>query len=359
MSKFSWRFPSACGDFSLTGGGLSEDGTKSIFKIIGADLIPSERVSIAAFLEAVEAKGWSWSGRFDQQAIQAPTRIKQAYKTAVISIETPPSVDYPEVALLLSSPTTGVLGTFTAVRLTDGSVHTSGANPAELSAAAADETAGLTWWQRVKRFFRPLPETAASFTDAAQAVLGGKGQPLLASPPPPAAAPVVAVTTSRPTNCCPYTIPGDTRGRRADKLLLAFCTAEQRETWVKYGWVEARGQITGERYRIAHRHSPVAREQTKVTWLLDGDQVVHAHATWLPPAEEVLTLKLVIEGHEAWVRNPSTVLGGASVLPHPFQPRGRQAADGLAEAGFVTGLAPFVGIPVPPMIHSDEANNVV
>lgn len=358
MGSFSWRFPSSCGDFALTGAGVSEDGTKTIFKVIGADLIPSERASIAVFLEAVEAKGWSWSGHFDQQPIKAPTRITTAYKTAVILIEAPVGVDYPAVALLLSTPTVGVLGTFTAVRLTDGTVYTSGANPAELSAAAADQGAGLTWWQRVKRFFSPLPQTEGSFAAAAQKMLGGPAEPvaappaLLAPPPSKPPEPVVAVTTSRPTNCCPYTIPGDTRGRRADKLLLAFCTAEQRETWIKYGWLEARGRITGDRYRVAHRHSPIARKQTKVTWLLDSDQVVHAHATWLPPAEEVLTLKLVIEGHESWVRNPSTVFGIPS-LPHPFQSERTQSHDGLTEAAFVSGLAPFVGIPVPPEI-TDE-----
>ena len=364
MGNFSWRFPSACGDFSLTGLGPSEDGTKMTFKVVGADLIASERASIAVLLAGVEAKGWHWEGRFGKKTAHSPASPPGTYQTAVILIQTPAGIEYPDVALLLSGPTTGVIGTFTAVRLSDGTVHTTGTDPEEMSVAAADKTAGGTWWERVKRFFKPLASTGGSFEATARSALALEAAPAVAAlaapetPEAPAAAPVpapapkptpvLAVTTSRPTNCCPYTIPGDTRGRRADRLLLAFCTAEQQETWIEYGWLEAVGGITGDLYRIAHRHSPIARDQTKVAWLLTHNQVIHAHATWLPPAEEVLTLKLVIEGHESWVRNPSATLGGAPVLPHPFQPKDRQAADGLAEAGFVASLAPFVGIPVPP-----------
>ena len=102
-----------------------------------------------------------------------------------------------------------------------------------------------------------------------------------------------AVTVRRPTPSCPYTRPGpDTR---ASVVLQAFTTEEQWDEWERTGALTCRGQITGHRYRICHRHSPMAIKQGRICADMTDGFVLHFHDSLRPPAEEVLATMLVLE----------------------------------------------------------------
>jgi hypothetical protein len=153
-----------------------------------------------------------------------------------------------------------------------------------------------------------------------------------------------AVTTRRPTLCCPTPISGpDTR---ASQVLQAFCTEAQWNDWQKQGFVRCYGCFSGHRYRIVHRHSELARQQGKITWDETDDHVIHAYDWSVPPAEEVLSLKLAIEHAEHWVRNQSSAFGLSvegtidhagkrDLYENPFVGAERQQLDGTRDAQFV------------------------
>lgn len=146
-----------------------------------------------------------------------------------------------------------------------------------------------------------------------------------------------AATVRRPTLCCPDPVPGP--DRRASEVLRAFCTRRQWESWERDGFLVARGQLSGHRYRVAHRHSGLARRQSKVAWDLDDRHVVHCYDWAVPPAEEALAIKLVLEHAEPWIRNCSGYFDGPG--PHydnPFMGSGYQAEDGLLDAAAVCAL---------------------
>jgi hypothetical protein len=341
LMKNGWRFPSDCGDFALIGVPPHKDGRLG-FTVLGAGLIESERGSIRSFAAKAQAKGWEIEYLFDGRPSGAKA-LAGTFGSCKITVWVPPGVEYPDVALLLGQETVGVVGTLTAVKLTDGSIHTSAATPREIQEHAVGDS-DKTWWEKVQTLFRPLAgygPVEAFFgpppSPPPPALPAPTSTPAAAPAAAPAPTPELAVTLPRPVNCCPVTIPGPME--KADALLLAFCTPEQKSTWEAYGWLEARGQVTGDRYRIAHRHSPVAIKQGKPTWLLNHNVVVHAHLAWYPPAEEALALKLAVEGRESWIRNQSTIhRPSVPVFAHPFRGEETQALDGTFEAQFMGSL---------------------
>jgi hypothetical protein len=147
-----------------------------------------------------------------------------------------------------------------------------------------------------------------------------------------------AVTTRRPTLCCPTPVSGPER--RASEVLRAFSTPEQWDSWVKNGFLLCTGGLSGHRYRVCNRHSELARRQGKITWDLDDDGIVHAYDWSLPPAEEVLAMKLALEHAEHWIRNRSGVLRmGELKFRNPFVSEADQGLDGTQDAAFVSGVA--------------------
>jgi hypothetical protein len=148
-----------------------------------------------------------------------------------------------------------------------------------------------------------------------------------------------AVTTRRPTLCCPTPITGP--DIRASEVLRSFCTKQQWESWLENGFLYCNGNLSGHTYRIVHRHLPLAREQGKVTWDMHDDQVIHCYDWSVPPAEEVLAIKLTLEHVEHWIRNQSGALGRYGkdrVYTNPFVGPNEQLLDGTHDAGFVSGL---------------------
>jgi hypothetical protein len=167
----------------------------------------------------------------------------------------------------------------TAVRYEDGHVVTCSKGPAALMA---------------------LSEKIAEETKAAEAAPAG--DPKKEEPKPTAAA-----TVKRPTPCCPDCIPGSVAP--ASEVLLSFLSAEEHETWAKERAIYVEGGLTGALYRIAHRHSRHAQEQSRICMDLDAGCIVHFHDTTVPPEEEVLAAKLILEHREPWLRNEATMLG--------------------------------------------------
>lgn len=140
-----------------------------------------------------------------------------------------------------------------------------------------------------------------------------------------------AVTVKRPTTCCPNQIPGEVGP--ATEVLLAFCTPEQQEQWEAERRLVARGGVTGHRYLLAHRHTPTAQRSTKICWDLDGDCLLHFHDWTVPPEEEVLAAKLILEHREPWLRNEATCCG-PPFFKNPFGDGG----DGVPDSLFTSAL---------------------
>jgi len=152
-----------------------------------------------------------------------------------------------------------------------------------------------------------------------------------------------AASVRRPTLCCPHPQPGP--DVRASEVLQAFCTPRQQDEWERSGMVHCYGNLSGRLYEIAHRHHPLAVERQKIVWDVEGQHVMHCYDWSVPPAEEVLVMKLTLEHAEHWIRNPSGCFGfghGEPVYNNPFMSEDQQAADGLPDAASVRGMGAFL-----------------
>lgn len=160
----------------------------------------------------------------------------------------------------------------------------------------------------------------------------------------PKKAATAAVTAKRPTPSCPQCTPGAIKP--ASEVLLAFLTPEQHKSWAKDRTLIVEGELSGHRYRLAHRHSVTAQRQGRVCWDLDLDCVVHFHDTSVPPEEEILAAKLILEHREPWLRNEATMFhrvgcAGAMIFKNPFG----DGLDGVADATFTQQIgAAFMGM---------------
>ena len=99
---------------------------------------------------------------------------------------------------------------------------------------------------------------------------------------------------------------GDCPETLASEVLAANCTAEQWDMWTKRGFLLAHGNLSGHTYRVAHRKRHVGRglQDTVAVDLDEGAGPVMASDWMLPPPEEVLSIKLVLEHREHWLRHP-------------------------------------------------------
>ena len=116
-----------------------------------------------------------------------------------------------------------------------------------------------------------------------------------------------AATVKRATPSCPACYAGAVRP--ATEALLAFMDEEQHEQWAEHRYLVCRGGLSGHRYLLAHRHTPVARGIGRICFDLDTGTVLHFHDQSVPPEEEVLGAKLVLEHREPWLRNEATLFG--------------------------------------------------
>jgi hypothetical protein len=115
-----------------------------------------------------------------------------------------------------------------------------------------------------------------------------------------------AVSVARPTPCCPRCEAGAIAPAR--DVLLSFLSAAEHADWAEHRAIMVRGGKSGHRYLLAHRHSPTAARLGKICYDLDDHFVLHFHASDVPPEEEVLAAKLILEHREPWLRNEATTL---------------------------------------------------
>ena len=151
-----------------------------------------------------------------------------------------------------------------------------------------------------------------------------------------------AVSVARPTPCCPSCVPGSVEP--ASDVLLSFLNEQEHADWAKHRAIMVTGGRSGHRYLIAHRHSRTAVLNKKICYDVDDHCVLHFHDWTVPPEEEVLTTKLILEHREAWLRNEATVLqqdreGGWHDLgfmryKNPFG----DASDGRADAALTAAF---------------------
>jgi len=115
-----------------------------------------------------------------------------------------------------------------------------------------------------------------------------------------------AASVARPTPCCPECVPGSVD--MASEVLLSFLSPEEHADWARHRAIMVRGGLSGHQYLIAHRHSDTAVKLGKICYDVDDRCVLHFHDWTVPPEEEVLATKLILEHREPWLRNEATVL---------------------------------------------------
>ncbi len=181
--------------------------------------------------------------------------------------------------------------------------------------------------------------SSGDVADLQQAVAGG-GDAAPAPPPEPKAdaptpVPEKAATVKRPTPSCPQCTPGAILP--ANEVLLSFLNEEEHESWAKSRSIVVEGGLSGHRYLLAHRHSALAQSAGRICYDLDNDLVVHFHDWTVPPEEEVLAAKLILEHREPWLRNEATVFGVGREVMRFKNPFG-DITDGIPDANFTQRL---------------------
>lgn len=274
-----WFVPSHGGDFRLEAEG--EDG--SILTIEKATLV--EQKLILGFLRLAEKKGWFRLGPSIVTGDITPSKWGEG--TTVLSLKAPVT----KLGPILVRATKPHRTTLTAVKFADGKVETvTSAEPGAL-------------------------ERIAEKADKAMAK--------------------AAASVSRPTPSCPQCTIGEVAP--AGEVLREFLTPEQHADWAEERAIIVEGGITGFHYLLAHRNTPLAARIGRICYDLDNRHVVHFHNRMLPPEEEVLAAKLILEHAEPWLRNEATVLNGGALSPRFKNPFGG-VADGVWDASFTMGI---------------------
>ena len=187
-----------------------------------------------------------------------------------------------------------------------------------------------------------LPKWAKGKLDAVYDPVAGKSKydaeeeaPAVVVPPetPPAAViakaakPEKAVTVSRPSLSCPE-CPGPKSNEprnMACEVLWEFLTPEEREEWLSDRAITVFGGLTGHCYRIAARDTKEAASRGRPVFDLDDRVILHNYHLTVPPEEEVLTNKLLLEHRENWLRvhgevDPIHRARQIFTSPWPFRP---------------------------------------
>jgi hypothetical protein len=142
-----------------------------------------------------------------------------------------------------------------------------------------------------------------------------------------------AASVKRPTPSCPQCVPGAIGP--ASEVLLSFLSDEQHEQWARERAILVNGHLSGHRYVIAHRYSEIARDVGRICFDVEDEKVVHFHDWSVPPEEEVLAAKLIMEHAEPWLRNEATMYqGGTDRYKNPFGNGG----DGTESAAFAQDI---------------------
>lgn len=270
--------PSWNGDFRI------EDDGKGGTRLVVHDPTPHEQAILGEFLRAAGANGWVSDRDRDAQFGQGASEV---------AISAPLS----KASKILIKLTRPKKQTLTAVSFSNGKLSV---------IEGADEAA-------VEKIADAVEKAAAT-----------------EDPKLPEAK---AVSVRRPTPCCPDCEVGSVAP--ASEVLLSFLNEEEHETWARERSIVVTGGLTGHRYILAHRQSAVAAYNTRMCFDLDDGQILHFHDNSVPPEEEVLAAKLILEHREPWLRNEATLLGGDNLkFKNPFG----DLSDGTESADFVSEI---------------------
>jgi hypothetical protein len=271
--------PSWNGDFRL------EDDGKGGSKIVVHDPTPHEQKIIGEFLRKAGAHGW----------VERDAHFGQSGKSEV-AIAAPLS----KASKILIKLTRPKKQTLTAVSFSDG----------KLSLIEGADDAAV---EKVAEAVEKATETETP------------------------AQPAKAASVRRPTPCCPDCEVGSVAP--ASEVLLSFLNEEEHETWARDRAIIVTGGLTGHRYVLAHRQSLIAAYNTRMCFDLDDGEILHFHDNSVPPEEEVLAAKLILEHREPWLRNEATLLGGENMkFKNPFGDLG----DGTETAAFVSEIGHWI-----------------
>lgn len=117
-----------------------------------------------------------------------------------------------------------------------------------------------------------------------------------------------ATTVTRPTICCPMCIEGPLSP--ASEVLFAFLTPDEKAEYIENDHsIVVYGGLTGHRYLLSHRHGRWARHYGKICHDLDVGMTLHFHDHTVPPEEELLASKLILEHREHWLRTAGSGCG--------------------------------------------------
>jgi len=320
-----WYFPSWNGDLRLEADGEDADKTRLYIEKPTLDEV---RIVNLIGAECLKEK---WLAEWEE--FKAPEKGLFRRKSSSILIGAPLEKVGPVVTAIMR-PGPAVL---TAIKFSNGRVETTSGSTAELQALAATA-------------YRGGPEKealAVSEDDKAALALAKKKDEK----------PTAAATVKRPTPSCPQCMPGSIDPAR--EVLLAFLTPEEHESWAKSRTIVVEGGLTGHRYMLAHRHTKQAQQFGRCCFDLDTQCVVHFHDWSVPPEEEILAAKLILEHREPWLRNEATMLDvsglgystmrsrpDAMIFKNPFG----DGMDGVADAGlsqsFGLMMAGMLGVPL-------------
>lgn len=282
-----WYVPSWHGDLSLV---PDENDSQQTQLLIVAPTVAEQKILDAIGAECIR-RGWVDEWKRDPQGGKKVGIFRKTARTDSIVIGAPLEDVGPVVAKLMR-PGPAVL---TAVRFKDGTMETCSGGVAELTELAHAATA--------------MEKTS----DNKKAV--------------------AAATVKRPTPSCPDCVPGSVGPAR--EVLLAFLTPDEHDEWASRRTVTAIGGLSGHRYVIAHRHTVMAQQWRRICLDADTGDVVHFHDWSVPPEEEVLAAKLILEHREPWLRNEATLYSCApDIYKNPFG----DARDGTWDAGFCHAL---------------------
>lgn len=277
--------PSWNGDFRLEQSGVGEGSV-----LILHDPTPHELVVIGDFLRIATKRGW-WSGEDIKKG--------NPYRGGLTTIPIKAPLEKASKALIkVARP---AAQTLTAVKFSGGQMEViEGATSEALQVAEA-----------------AIKKAIATETPASEAV---------------------AASVRRPTPSCPDCEPGAVTP--ASDVLLSFLTHDEHKTWRSDRALVVEGGLTGHRYLIAHRNSALAVNNTRICVDLDDNLVVHFHDWSVPPEEEVLAAKLILEHCEPWLRNEATCYNDPSkaIFKNPFG----DMLDGTESAAFAQKVGGFL-----------------
>ncbi len=249
-----WYIPSFHGDFRF-------EGDKQLSQLTVEKPTPGEVEAIERWGKRALKLGWVTQKRLDDFIAAAAAGETTKNADEQLAIDAPLSTAAAPMAKILGF---GKVGLITALAFESGKVKMT---------EVLEKTDLPKWMEK-------LTEAAKAAGDAARA----------------------AVTVSRPRLSCPECSGRPEGERKACDVLWDFLDSAQRAEWLKARRFTAFGSATGHAYDIAPRDTLRAGQRGRICFDMDDKVILHNFDLTLPPEEEALQAKLVLEHREPWLR---------------------------------------------------------